>query len=207
MSDIEVGDYVEVVSHYKCYDNYKSWAESVGFEIVRHKLPTIGQNYKVIAKGPHFSQEYKTLLGIQDLETGQNFVMDIEGVKKVDREQEELKALGKSLFGKKMRVTPETSELVQKAVFAAGGGWLGAMTKEVRNISEPYLHISSSGQVGWGENEGYFSKDRTPEVTLSTKTTLVVEEVKIDPLKKERLNRIKRMEKELEELKKSIEEE
>ena len=37
------------------------------------------------------------------------------GVKKVNTKEEELKALGKSLFGKKMRVTPETSELVQKS--------------------------------------------------------------------------------------------
>jgi hypothetical protein len=121
--------------------------------------------------------------------------------------EEELKVLGKSLFGKKMKVTTETSELVQKAVFAAGGIW-GDDRKIIQYCDTEYLYVSEDRYITRGDASEYFEVHRFPEVTLSVEKKLVVQEVpKVDKAKQEKLDRIARMEEELKQLKLSVEEE
>jgi hypothetical protein len=45
----------------------------------------------------------------------------------------------------KIRVTPETSGLVQKAIFAGGGGWCVPEHKKVQKTNKPFLYYMSRG--------------------------------------------------------------
>ena len=53
---------------------------------------------------------------------------------------------GKQLFGKKYRVTPETSKLIQEAVFAAGGGWFFG-GRCVLELESKFLWVSETGEL------------------------------------------------------------
>jgi len=81
-------------------------------------------------------------------------------------------------FGKKYRVNPETSEMLQKEVFAAGGSWHSGDTC-VKLLHDEYLFISETGDIthGGGDSEHYESRC-LPEATLSIKKELVIESVK-----------------------------
>lgn len=107
-----------------------------------------------------------------------------------------LASLGKQLFGKKMRVTPETSKLVQEAVFAAGGSWLLGEV-EVKNIEMPYLHVSEGGRLTFADHkeESCFKLHPNTEVEITPVTTFTIKEV--DKEKEEELKRIKELEKEV----------
>lgn len=63
-------------------------------------------------------------------------------------------------FGYKYRVNPETSKLLQEAVFRDGGG-------SVKNylFDKPYLFVSEVGKVTWlgGEDQDYFNEHPLPE--------------------------------------------
>lgn len=211
--DINVGDIVEVVNTGKVYYNYREWASRFALcNFVRNADPKEGVVYKVVAVAPHLNVEYAyMLLGLEDLSTGQHYIIGVEGVKKVGvKDEEELKALGKSLFGKKMKVTPETSELAQKAVFAAGGGWEGGVGKCLIHTGKPFLYVYEDGRIMCGTKYDleYFDYHKHIEVTLSVEKKLVVTEVpKVDKAKQEKLDCITRMEEELKQLKRSVEEE
>lgn len=206
--DINVGDIVEVVDTGKVYATYREWAAHFAlYNFVSKDNPKAGVMYKVVAVAPHLDHYVRMLLGLEDLTTGQHYIIEDKGVKKVGTKgDEELKSLGKSLFGKKMRVTPETSELVQKAVFAAGGIW-GDDRKIIQYCDTNYLYVSEGGYITRDNSSGYFDRHYASEVTLSVEKKLVVTEVpKIDKAKQEKLDRIARMEEELKQLKRSVEE-
>ncbi|MFK5173433.1 hypothetical protein ACI3QN_13045, partial [Propionibacterium freudenreichii] len=58
-------------------------------------------------------------------------------------------------FGFKYRVTPESSKLLQEAVFKAGGGWTSAKNKSVAHTDEPFL-IVREGEITYSDDEHYF---------------------------------------------------
>lgn len=66
------------------------------------------------------------------------------------------------LFGKKYRVTTETSELLQQAVFEAGGCWW-AFGQQIRFGKEPYLFISHDGVITFEGNSYNFDSYPQPE--------------------------------------------
>ena len=128
-------------------------------------------------------------------------------VTKVDKEleeKEELAELGRSLFDSKIEVTPETSKLVQEAVFVAGGyGWSGNYTK-VLYVDKPHLYVSKVGGLAYSDAvDKNFQSNPKKEVKVSTKTQLVVEDVVQD--KSEMLEELSNVQKELEEVNKRIE--
>jgi hypothetical protein len=50
-------------------------------------------------------------------------------------------------FGHKYRVTPESSKLLQEAVFADGGSWLSGVDK-IQFLTEKWLQVSDGGKIG-----------------------------------------------------------
>lgn len=66
------------------------------------------------------------------------------------------------LFGKKYRVTPETSKLLQEAVFAAGGRWWGGKCKIDTNHS--CIYVRSNGRITHGfDMLDHFQEHSLPE--------------------------------------------
>lgn len=58
-------------------------------------------------------------------------------------------------FGFKYRVTPESSKLLQEAVFKDGGGWCYTRGKNLAHIDEPFL-IVREGEITFSDDEHYF---------------------------------------------------
>lgn len=107
-----------------------------------------------------------------------------------------LAALGKQLFGKKMQVNPETSKLVQEAVFAAGGSWVGR--DGIRLAEAKFLFVSEErGLLSYTRDSAYFKMHYLTEVEIKPITTFEI----IDKSKEEDLNKLKELEEQVEELK------
>lgn len=73
-------------------------------------------------------------------------------------------------FGKKYRVTPETSKLLQEEVFKAGGKWRGE-TEFVQLTEAPFLFVSDSGEMSYSYDYWFDIIDK-PEGVLELKLTL-----------------------------------
>jgi len=58
-------------------------------------------------------------------------------------------------FGYKYRVTPETSKLLQEAVFADGGGWGYTKGKVVSHLNMPFLVVRDN-KITFSNDEYYF---------------------------------------------------
>lgn len=87
LGTVKVGDRVEVVDVGKVFSSYERWFERINREdlkshFVKSKNPKKNHVYKVVAVGDHELSKEKVLLGIQDLDTTQVFVIDAKGVKK-----------------------------------------------------------------------------------------------------------------------------
>jgi len=82
-------------------------------------------------------------------------------------------------FGKKYRVNPETSRLLQEVVFEAGGKW-GSYGKAVRLVEKPFLFVDMSGDLTWCGSAGadYFNLQSDPEGHLEVVTTVKLAEPK-----------------------------
>lgn len=65
-------------------------------------------------------------------------------------------------FGFKYQVTPETSKLLQEAVFKDGGQWRSSSTK-VQLEKEPYLYVDDEGEMVFGNDEKLFELKAMPE--------------------------------------------
>lgn len=88
-------------------------------------------------------------------------------------EEDEVPPFGKQLFGYKMRVTPEISELVQKAVFEAGGSWMSGNRKVYENIK--YICIDSSGSMcHLNGSDSWFNDYNFPEIKLEVVKSLKI---------------------------------
>lgn len=206
-SEIKVGDTVKVVANGYSYTTYTEMSEILGLtEYNRDVRPITHKDYKVVGVGTHNAYSDRIILGIES-STGDQYLIGIDGVIKVDKdleEKEELVELGRSLFGTKIRVTPETSKLVQEAVFAAGGyGWPLNDPHKVRFEDKPYIFITKDGAFSCCPFEGTFLSSGKKEVKVSTKTQLVVEDVVED--NSEALEELSKAQKELEEVSKRIE--
>lgn len=78
---------------------------------------------------------------------------------------------GKQLFGKKYRVTPETSRLIQEAVFAAGGYWEDG-ENSVSDLDSKFLRVDNKGYMTKEESdEDFFNKDRELEGIITVGIT------------------------------------
>ena len=81
-------------------------------------------------------------------------------------------------FGKKYCVTPKTSEMLQKEVFAAGGSWINGET-HVKWLDDNHLFISERGSISRaGGDIEYFELKELPEATIFIKKELAIESVK-----------------------------
>jgi hypothetical protein len=78
-------------------------------------------------------------------------------------------------FGKKYRVTPETSELLQMEVFKAGGKWCSGSTYVLYPNSE-LIYVDAEGYLGV-ETFGAFDKHPSPEATLEVVKSVVIKDV------------------------------
>lgn len=58
-------------------------------------------------------------------------------------------------FGFKYRVTPDSSKLLQEAVFKDGGGWRYSRSKNVAHTDQPFL-IVRCGEITYSNDEHYF---------------------------------------------------
>lgn len=67
-------------------------------------------------------------------------------------------------FGYKYKVTPETSKLLQEAVFKGGGGWRYFDKTEVRLTESTYLFVDNNGNLSHQDNNTeYFNRHILPE--------------------------------------------
>lgn len=91
-------------------------------------------------------------------------------------------------FGKKYRVTPETSELLQKEVFKAGGYWEGDSSKCLHYTSSPMLYIMPNGRLYHltKELEEEFEESTMPEGIIEVEKMIRLSNV-IDPISQEQL--------------------
>ena len=79
------------------------------------------------------------------------------------QKEEKMSFDGKQLFGKKYRVTPETSKLIQEAVFSAGGWWCCGERK-VSELESKFLWVDDEGCMTKEDfDEMFFIKDSTTE--------------------------------------------
>lgn len=81
-------------------------------------------------------------------------------------------------FGYKYQVTPETSKLLQEAVFKAGGRWGGAAGTTISYLTEVYLEVMGDGNIWRHYTEAYFSDSDLPEKQPP-------QPVKVEPTKKD----------------------
>jgi len=65
-------------------------------------------------------------------------------------------------FGHKYRVTPESSKLLQEAVFADGGSWLSGST-EVQRLEMKYLYTKENGKLTYDTDYDSFQSDHRAE--------------------------------------------
>lgn len=204
-SGIEVGDTVKVVANGYSYTTYTEMSGILGLtKYNRDVRPITHKEYKVVGVRTHESHSDRIILGIES-STGDQYLIGIDGVIKVDKEleeKEELAELGRSLFGTKIKVTHETSKLVQEAVFAADGSW-STGTKSITDVAQPFIFIRSNGELSWSWDLEDFLSRGLKEVKVSTKTQLVVEGVVED--NPEVLEELSKAQKELEEVSKRIE--
>lgn len=124
-----------------------------------------------------------------------------EKTKEPTTEGNSLADLGKQLFGKKMRVTPETSKLVQEAVFAAGGSWPNLRT-DVVDYAISYFFCSINGELTYRvEGETFFEFRELTEVKI-TPTSFSITELptKEEIEKQETLKELEGAKKEVERL-------
>lgn len=91
ISPFTVGDMVEVIDSDQCFDTYEEWFYETGnLEYKSHyvidKLPYRNRQYKIVAKGRHIKHSYHPngVYAIQDLDTTQVFLVNDEGLKKID---------------------------------------------------------------------------------------------------------------------------
>lgn len=122
--------------------------------------------------------------------------------------EEKQEPIGKKLFGHKMRVTPETSRLVQEAVFEAGGGWW-TEGKKVKYLDMECLYISKGGRIAHSDYDGIFKDAPSPEIQVSAKSVLVIEDIVKSEKElqiEETLRKIASLEEQLKQLKESLEE-
>lgn len=99
---------------------------------------------------------------------------------KKQKEEKKMAFDGKQLFGKKYRVTPETSKLIQEAVFAAGGCWYCG-EKEVLELESKFLWVDSEGLMAKSDfDEELFIMDKDPEgiITIGITGVSVVDKEK-----------------------------
>jgi len=115
--------------------------------------------------------------------------------------EEVVEPFGKRFFGYKMRVTPETSEMIQKAVFEAGGSRL-------TRVDNPFLYIDTHGNVLYGESEEFFVNETMPELIVELEVVKSLKIIDVIPVKtpeelqkEARLKQIKKLEEELAKLK------
>lgn len=80
-------------------------------------------------------------------------------------------------FGFKYRVNPETSKLLQEAVFKDGGGWRTGSTKALHE-KEPYLYVGDDGEMFFGNDDSSFELKELPEKQPP-------QPIKVEPTKKE----------------------
>lgn len=95
----------------------------------------------------------------------------------ITKEEWEIATTKSQWFGKKYRVTPETSELLQKAVFAEGGSW-GSGDTCIQHLSDQYLYVKEQGKIWRPVQLGCFEECELPEAVLAVEKTLVLGEVK-----------------------------
>jgi len=126
-------------------------------------------------------------------------------------EEDKVEPIGKRFFGHKIKVTPETSEMIQKAVFEVGGSWSSG--RQVVQLKEnKYLFVESNGIVTYGNMVTSFTDNELPELIVELEVVKSLKIVDVIPaktpeqLQKEvRLAQIKKLEEELAKLK-SLEE-
>ena len=301
MSNIEVGDIVKVVDSGTRYPTYNNWATLHDLHNYKKRCaPLEGVEYEVVCKGLHEDFKHHTILGIEDLNTKQQYIIGIKGVELVskkevkdyshikqgmyvliselgDKKDEVVEAFSKAegvvgvrpdffngeeylgftlmsrvityealgVFGDnpqqvsvdftlngpkkevpdtfeefvqhcidnkegfKVRVTPETSRLVQETVFKCGGSWCGG-DAEVKLLGKPQLYLEQS-LAGWGmtyeEDERWFNNHQNQEIIVEPVTTLKLVEVvkpksEEDTAKEKREEKIKELVEQLEELRK-----
>ena len=89
--DLAVGDMVEVVDVGFNYSTFDTWKGLKGYEqnYVRHKGPVVNKKYKLLNLEKHgshvFEDESKKILAlIQDPDTTQVFIINIQGIKKAE---------------------------------------------------------------------------------------------------------------------------
>ncbi len=102
-----------------------------------------------------------------------------------------------SWFGKKYKVTPETSELLQKEVFKDGGRWSGdlflgtLLNKEVKYTTSQYIYVDAAGVIKHGIIEKYFILEDLPEgvieIEKSIKLAKVIDKVTEDEIEYNKL--------------------
>lgn len=85
--EYKIGQTVIVMDEGYTYTTYREWAAKHGMERwveVDFRHPKEGESYKVIAVGVHESDENTQMIGIED-EDGNQFIIDVVGVKVVER--------------------------------------------------------------------------------------------------------------------------
>jgi hypothetical protein len=113
---------------------------------------------------------------------------------------------GKRFFGHKIKVTPETSEMIQKAVFEAGGMWGGSGDTHFKFPQDNHLEINSDG-IMWRQSWEQINPI-VPELIVELEVVKSLKIVDVIPaktpeqLRKEaRIEQIKKLEEELAKLK------
>ena len=83
-----------------------------------------------------------------------------------------------SLFGRKYRVTPETSKLLQETVFAAGGSWGYVSGKTIKHLEQPCLYVEKDGVLGYSDScDGsyeFFNSNELQEATIEIIQTIKI---------------------------------
>lgn len=202
MTDIKIGDTVRVVDGGQVYATFRKMSYFMGLlNYVPDELPTEGALFKVIAKERHLSDDCM-LLGIEADDESQ-YIIGLEGVVKV--EEDSLSSLGLKLFGTKIEVNPETSKLIQEAVFAAGGSWANGekYAKYYLETHTYHLYISETGVITLSIHKTELKNNHYKEVKVGVKRSLIIEEFdeELEKVKSE----LAEAEKKQEELAKTIE--
>lgn len=86
-SEIHVGDMVEVTHRGKCYSTYYTWSGLGSYRqnFVNGVSVENGMVAKVLNISQHDDDKWKTLALIQNPKTSQVFIINIDGIKKVER--------------------------------------------------------------------------------------------------------------------------
>lgn len=115
---------------------------------------------------------------------------------------------GKQLFGKKYRVTPETSKLIQEAVFAAGGYWRSGCASVKYTDTDKFMFVTETGclTTSW-LNETTFIDNKYPEGIITIGITGVAVVDKEVEAKKKQLEELDRKIKELQAIADKLKEE